>query len=62
MPGVQQIVTSSTLFKNSSRDFPGGLAVKNRPSNAGDLGLIPGQATETPHGVLQLRPNSAKNK
>ena len=42
--------------------FPGGAVVKNLPSNAGDLGLIPGQGTETPHGVLQLRPNSAKNK
>ena len=27
---------------DKTQDFPGGLAVKNLPANAGDLGLIPG--------------------
>ena len=36
-------------------DFPGGPVVKNLPSNAGDVGLIPGQGTEIPH-VGQISP------
>ena len=38
------------------RDFPGGPVVKNPPSNAGDMGLIPGQGTKIPHAVGQLSP------
>ena len=30
------------------RDLPGGLMVKNPPSNAGDTGLIPGRGTKIP--------------
>ena len=30
-------------------DFPCGIVVKNPPSNAGHLGLIPGWGTENPH-------------
>ena len=29
-------------LNNILRDFPGGPVVKNLPSNAGDVGLIPG--------------------
>ena len=36
------------------RDFPGGPVVKNRPSNAGDMGSVPGQGTEITHAVEQL--------
>ena len=35
--------------ENQLRDFPGGPVVKNLPSNAGDVGLIPGQGTKIPH-------------
>ena len=35
-------------------DFPGGSVVKNLPSNAGDMGLIPGQGTKIPYAVRQL--------
>ena len=42
--------------KNTSRDFPDGPVVKNLPSNAGDMSLIPGQGTEPPHGSGQLSP------
>ena len=38
------------------RDFPGGPVVKNPPSNAGDMGLIPGQGTKIPHVAGQLSP------
>ena len=42
-------------FKNvSSRDFPGGPVVKNSPSNAGDVGLIPGRGTKIPQAAEQL--------
>ena len=40
------------------RDFPGGPVVKNLPSNAGDLGSIPGQGTKIPNAVRQLSPHS----
>ena len=32
-------------------DFPGGPVVKNLPSNAGDVGSIPGQVTKIPHAM-----------
>ena len=35
-------------------DFPGGPVVKNLPSNAGDMGSIPGQGTKIPHVTGQL--------
>ena len=43
----------------SLRDFAGGPVVKNPPSSAGDLGLIPGRGTKIPHaaGQLSLRRN-----
>ena len=42
--------------QKTNRDFPGGPGVKNLPSNAGDVGLIPGRGTEIPHAVGQLSP------
>ena len=38
------------------QDFPSGPVVKNPPSNAGDMGLIPGQGTKIPHAEGQLSP------
>ena len=35
-------------------DFPGGPVVKKLPSNAGDVGSIPGQGTKIPHALEQL--------
>ena len=35
-------------------DFPGDSVVKNLSSNAGDMGSIPGQGTESPHAMKQL--------
>ena len=35
-----------TLFQRVSGDFPGGPVVKNLPSDAGDMGWIPGQGTK----------------
>ena len=46
---------SSCCFKNwLEGDFPGGPMVKNLPSNAGDVGSIPGWGTKIPHAVGQL--------
>ena len=36
------------------RDFPEGPGVKNPPSGAGDVVLIPGWGTEVPHASGQL--------
>ena len=33
--------------------------VKNPPSNAGDVGLIPGQGTKIPHAVQPVSPRAA---
>ena len=42
--------------KTENRDFPGGPVAKKPPSNAGDVGSIPGQGTKIPHAARQLRP------
>ena len=44
------------------RDFPGGPVVKNLPSNAGDMGSVPGGGTKIPHAVGQLSPWAATTK
>ena len=41
-------------LKNKKQDFPGGLVVKNLPSNSRDTGSIPGQGTKIPHAAGQL--------
>ena len=38
------------------RGFPGGPVVKNPPSNAGDVGSIPGWGTKIPHAAEKLKP------
>ena len=47
------------LSRNSCRDFPGGPVVKNPPSDAGDVGLIPGQGTKIPHALEKLSPQAS---
>ena len=42
------------------RDFPGGCVTRPHTPNAGDLGLIPGQATRSP--ILQLKIPHASTK
>ena len=44
--------------KLKGRDFPDGPVVKNPPSNAGDVGSIPGQGTKIPHASGQLSPRA----
>ena len=41
-----------------TEDFSGGPMVKNLPSNAGDMSLIPSQETETLCAGGQLRPHA----
>ena len=43
-----------SLKHTYSRDFPGGPVVKNPPSNAGDVGSIPGRVTRIPRATRQL--------
>ena len=40
-------------------DFPGDPVVKNPPSNAGDVGSLPGQGTKIPHASGQLSPHTS---
>ena len=51
--------TQVIQFKRVSRDFPSGTAVKTLPSNAGGVGLIPGQGARIPDA---LWPKKKKNK
>ena len=37
------------ISKLNYRDIPGGPVVRTLPSNAGDMGSIPGQGTKIPH-------------
>ena len=46
------------IKKFTSRNFPGGLVVKNLPSNAGDVSSIPGQGTKISHAMGQLSPHA----
>ena len=46
---VKDLMTQKTF-----RNFPCGSVVKNRPSNAGSAGLIPGRGTKIPHAMGQL--------
>jgi len=39
------------LTITETKDFAGGPVVSSPPSNAGDLGLIPGPGTKVPHAV-----------
>ena len=47
------------MSKSPSRDLPGGPVVKNPPSNAGDVGSIPGPGTKMSHATGQLSPRAA---
>ena len=47
------------ISKLNYRDIPGGPVVTTLPSNAGDMGLMPGQGTKIPY---DLRPKERKHK
>ena len=49
-------VPQGDFRKAMDRDFPGGPVVKNPPSNAGDMGSIPGWGAKIPQAVGQLSP------
>ena len=42
--------------KYQPRNFPGSTVVKNPPSSAEDVGLIPGQGSKSPYASGQLSP------
>ena len=45
-------------FKSIDWDLPAGPVVKNLPSNARDMGSIPGRGTKIPHATEQLSPRA----
>jgi len=46
------------MLKNFTNwDFPGSPAIKTLPSNAGDVGLIPGQGAKIPQASQPKRRN-----
>ena len=45
---------SLTLHTSCCKVVPGGPVVKNPPSNAGDVGSIPGRGSKIPHATGQL--------
>ena len=42
------------MLKIKERDFPGGPVVKNPPSDARDMGSVPGRGTKIPYAAGQL--------
>ena len=46
-------MSTSAIKKCTYGTFPGGPLVENPPSNAGDVGLIPGRGTKIPHATGQ---------
>ena len=51
--GKIQFVDIEEGDKNEDLGLPSGPVAKNWPSNAGDVGLIPGWGTKIPHAVEQ---------
>ena len=45
-PDPQKLKNSVTTVYRAAEDVPGGLVVKNPPSNAGDAGSIPGRGAK----------------
>ena len=50
------VTVLNVTLKWLMRDFPDGPVVKNPPSNARDLGSVPGWGTKIPHAAGQLSP------
>ena len=47
---------------SASQDFPGGLVVKNPPSNSGHMGSIPGWGTQIPQVAMKILPSTTKTQ
>jgi len=54
-------VTTEYLILKKLRDFPDGPLVMTLPSNAGDVGLIPGGGAKIPH-ALGLKNQNMNNR
>ena len=50
------------IKKKKERDFPGDPVIKTLPSNAGGVGLIPGQGTKIPYAVWCSQNRKIKKK
>ena len=50
------------LREKKAGDFPGGPVLKNLPSSAGDVGLIPVKGTKIPHAVGSARETTCHNE
>ena len=57
--GKKPFKEKTKVYLKKTSDFPGGPVIKNLPSNAGDVGLIPGFGTKIPHAAKQLSPGTA---
>ena len=54
-PVLEPIIINN-CYKEPVGDFPVGQVVKTLPSNAGDIGLLPGQGPKIPHAVGGAKP------
>ena len=60
MLNIHNINYKNTLcLKSIGQNFSGGPMVRNPPSNAGGIGLIPGQEAKIPDTAEQLSPRAA---
>ena len=48
---IHQMAAYLIWLRRNCGDFPGSPVVKNLPSNAGDLGLTPGQGNKILHAM-----------
>ena len=56
---IEELVKKKSLSVTKKLwELPGGPVVGNPPSNAGDVGLIPGWGTKIPHALGQLSPQA----
>ena len=58
LTSVRMAIIKKSTNNKCWRDLRGGPVVKNPPSNAGDVGLIPGWGTKIPHAAAQLSPRA----
>lgn len=58
-PSLGDWVTGFTTASKKAEGLPRGPVVMNQPFNAGDMSLIPGQVTKTPHAAEQLSQSPA---
>ena len=62
LPREPSKVSQINCYSNELRDLPGGPVVKNSPSNAENVGSIPGRGIKIPYATGQLSSHATMKK